>query len=138
MGIDYAKRLREQLGSLTTMRASEAKNQFGQALDSALSGRAVLITKHDTPKAILISIEEFEAMTMRQRKLNALSAEFDAMYERMQTPESAAVLAIAKRRWDQAREALQRADGETGSADQEPLRAVDQFGTTVGCVETRE
>ena len=90
MAIDYAKRLREQLGSLTTMRASDAKNQFGQALDSALSGRAVLITKHDQPKAILMSIEEFDAMTMRQRKLDALSAEFDAMYARMQTPESKA------------------------------------------------
>lgn len=90
MGDDYIKRLRAQLGSLTTMRASEAKNQFGQALDSALSGRAVVITKHDTPKAILMSLEEFEAMTMRQRKLDTLSAEFDAMYQRMQTPESKA------------------------------------------------
>jgi len=90
MAIDYAKRLREQLGSLTTMRASDAKNQFGQALDSALSGRAVLITKHDTPKAILISIQEFEAMTKPQRVLDELDAEFDAMYEHMQTPESKA------------------------------------------------
>lgn len=92
MGIDYAKRLREQLGSLTTMRASDAKNQFGQALDSALSGRAVLITKHDQPKAILISIQEFEAMTKPQRVLDELDAEFEAMFEQMQTPESRAAV----------------------------------------------
>jgi hypothetical protein len=38
---------------------------------------------------------------------------------RMPTPESAAVLAIAQRRWNQARQALQRADGEMASADYE-------------------
>ena len=37
----------------TTVAASEAKNKFGQVLDSALRDGAVVITKHDTPKAVL-------------------------------------------------------------------------------------
>src|SRR4029077_13622075 len=61
-------------------------------LDSALRGGAVVITKHDTPKAILMSIEEFEAMTMPRQKLAALTGEFDAMYARMQTPTARAAV----------------------------------------------
>ncbi len=90
MDDDYVKRLRAQVGTVTTVTASDAKNQFGQVLDSALRGGAVVITKHDTPKAILISIEEFEAMTMPRQKLDALTNEFDAMYARMQMPEARA------------------------------------------------
>ncbi len=89
MSNDTVAKLRAQLGSVTTVAASEAKNQFGQVLDSALRGGAVVITKHDTPRAILMSIEEFEAMTMPRQKLDALTSEFEAMYARMQEPGAA-------------------------------------------------
>lgn len=69
----------------TTVAASEAKNQFGQVLETALRDGAVVITKHDTPKAVLISIEELEAIASRGR-LDALTREFDARYARMQQP----------------------------------------------------
>jgi prevent-host-death family protein len=69
----------------TTVAASEAKNQFGQVLESALRDGAVVITKHDTPKAILMSIEELEAITARSR-LDTLTREFDAKYVAMQQP----------------------------------------------------
>ncbi|HEY6177928.1 MAG TPA: type II toxin-antitoxin system Phd/YefM family antitoxin [Kofleriaceae bacterium] len=65
--------------------ASEAKNQFGQLLETALRDGAVVITKHDMPKAILMSIEELEAITVRGR-LDTLAREFDARYARMQQP----------------------------------------------------
>ena len=68
-----------------TVAASEAKNQFGQVLETALRDGAVVITKHDTPKAILMSIEEFEAIAVRGR-LDTLAREFDARYARMQQP----------------------------------------------------
>lgn len=67
----------------STVAASDAKNQFGQLLESALRDGAVVITKHDTPKAILLSIEELEAVAARSR-LDTLTAEFDAKYVRMQ------------------------------------------------------
>ena len=89
MSNDYVAKLRAQLGSVTTVAASEAKNQFGQVLDSALRGGAVVITKHDTPRAILMSIEEFEAMTMPRQKLDALTAQYDTMFARMQEPGAA-------------------------------------------------
>jgi len=65
--------------------ASEAKNQFGQVLESALRDGGVVITKHDMPKAILLSIEELEAIAARGR-LDTLTREFDAKYVAMQQP----------------------------------------------------
>jgi prevent-host-death family protein len=65
--------------------ASEAKNQFGQVLESALRDGGVVITKHDLPKAILLSIEELEAIAAHGR-LDTLTREFDAKYTRMQEP----------------------------------------------------
>jgi antitoxin Phd len=69
----------------TTVAASEAKNQFGQVLEAALRDGAVVITKHDVPKAVLLSIEELEALAARSR-LDTLAREFDAKYARMQQP----------------------------------------------------
>jgi prevent-host-death family protein len=69
----------------TTVAASEAKNQFGQVLESALRDGAVVITKHDAPKAILMSIEELQAIAARSR-LDTLADEFDAKYVQMQKP----------------------------------------------------
>jgi antitoxin Phd len=91
---DYLARLRRELGNATTVSASEAKNQFGQMLDSAIRDGAVVITKHDAPKAILLSIEEYE-MLKQTRRLDSLSAEFDATYARMQQPGMAGKMAAA-------------------------------------------
>jgi prevent-host-death family protein len=77
-------------GSLTNaarVSASIAKNEFGRILDSVMRGGAVVITKHDAPKAVLISIDEFDALSRAgQVKLDTLSGEFDALLARMQTP----------------------------------------------------
>jgi antitoxin (DNA-binding transcriptional repressor) of toxin-antitoxin stability system len=52
-----------------------------------MQGGRVVITKHDSPKAVLISIEEFNALTRANRaRLDTLSGEFDALPARMQTP----------------------------------------------------
>lgn len=67
--------------------ASEAKHEFGRVLEMVIQGNAVVITRHDTPKAVLISIEHFNALSSAaETKLDALDREFDAMLERMQTP----------------------------------------------------
>jgi len=68
--------------------ATEAKNEFGQLLERAIQGEAVVITKHDAPKAVLISMDEYTALKRTpELNLDALAAEYDAMYERMQTPQ---------------------------------------------------
>jgi prevent-host-death family protein len=66
--------------------ATEAKNEFGRVLDQAIQGATVVITRHDAPRAVLISIDKFNALQQApQIKLNTLSAEFDALLARMQT-----------------------------------------------------
>lgn len=67
--------------------ASEAKSGFGQVLDIAMHGGAVVITKHDRAKAVLISIETFNALSdAGETRIDALTGDFDALLTRMQTP----------------------------------------------------
>lgn len=67
--------------------ATEAKNEFGRALDIVSAGGLVVITRHDAPKAVLLSVDEFNALAgTADRTLNALTAEFDALLGAMQTP----------------------------------------------------
>ncbi len=40
--------------------ATQAKNKLGEVLDTVLRSGMVLITKHETPKAVLLSMEEYE------------------------------------------------------------------------------
>jgi antitoxin Phd len=76
--------------------ATQAKNEFGRLLEMALHGGAVVITKHDSPKAILISLDEFNKLThAAEFTLNALSGEFDAMLDRMQSPKSRSAMETA-------------------------------------------
>ena len=67
--------------------ASRAKNQFAHALESAITKGAVVITKHNSAKAVLLPIEEFDDLTReREERMSSLRAEFDALYSRMQEP----------------------------------------------------
>ncbi len=71
--------------------ATQAKNEFGRVLEMALRGGTVVITKHDAPKAILMSMDGFNKLThATERTLDTLSEEFDAMLARMQNPKSRA------------------------------------------------
>ena len=76
-----------ELIDLPTIPASRAKNEFGALFERAAVGGAVAITKHDAPKAVLLSIGEFESLVkLRAPALEDLSAKFDALLERMQAP----------------------------------------------------
>ena len=67
--------------------ATEAKNKFGRLLEKAMQGGVVVITKHDEPKAVLISMNEYTALTSApESRINTLSAEFDSLLMRMQKP----------------------------------------------------
>ena len=76
--------------------ATQAKNAFGSVLEAALRGDRIFITKHRSPKAVLISVEEFnslsDAVTL---DIQSLTDEFDAMLSRMQTPKAKAGLKAA-------------------------------------------
>jgi len=67
--------------------ATRAKNEFGAILEKATHGGAVAITRHDAPKAVLLSYNEFESLVRtRSRNLENLGAEFDELLARMQSP----------------------------------------------------
>src|SRR6202022_3326443 len=69
--------------------ATEGKNEFGSILEKAIRGHAVVINKHETPKAVLISVEEFSALTREGHvAINTLSAEFDGLMAGMQSPKA--------------------------------------------------
>jgi len=67
--------------------ATEAKNSFGLLLEKAIQGDVVVITKHDAPKAVLISVDQYATLSgAGQARINSLSAEFDSLLLRMQYP----------------------------------------------------
>ena len=75
-----------QFVDISTVTATKAKNEFGAILEKTLHGGAVAITRHDTPKAVLLSFAEFESLVNeRCRSLDDLNAEFDGLLARMQT-----------------------------------------------------
>jgi antitoxin Phd len=56
----------------------------------------VLITKHETPKAVLLSMEEYGTLSRAtQTTLDNLSGEFNALLARMQTPKARAGMKAA-------------------------------------------
>ena len=90
---------RNQLGELVDIRsvpATRLKNEFGTIFEQAIRSGAVAITKHDTARAILISVEEFEALVgERSRSLEALVGQFDGLLARMQSPAAKKGMAAA-------------------------------------------
>lgn len=76
----------ERLSAASHVTATDMKNEFGRVLEKVIRGDIVVITKHDEPKAVLISVHEFNALSNADRvKLDTLSGEFDALLARMQT-----------------------------------------------------
>jgi prevent-host-death family protein len=66
--------------------ATVAKKEFGRLLEIVLRGGRVVITKHDAPKAVVLSVDEFNALThATERTLETLSGQFDALLAGMQT-----------------------------------------------------
>ena len=92
-----APAIRNRRGELAVkISATEAKNKLGEVLDSVLQGGMVLITKHETPKAVLLSMEEYGALSgAAQSRLDTLNGEFDALLERMQSAKSSAGMKAA-------------------------------------------
>lgn len=90
---------RNSLGELVdipTVAATKVKNEFGMILEQAAHGGAIAITRHDTPKAVLLSFDEFESLVKeRSPTLQDLGLAFDALLARMQTPKARKGMAAA-------------------------------------------
>jgi antitoxin Phd len=80
----------------TAFTATDAKKEFGRVLEIVLRGGRVLITRHDQPKAVVLSMDEFNALTQATaRTLETLGGHFDALLAGMQTPKARAGLRAA-------------------------------------------
>jgi len=78
-------------GAPQSVSATIAKNEFGTVLDAAVQDGAVIITKHDSPKAVLVSIDRIsELLAKHEPSLEALTREFDDMVSRMRTTKARA------------------------------------------------
>ena len=76
--------------------ATHAKRDFGKLLESAIRGRAVVITKHAAPKAVLMSVEEFNGRSRpSEPRFDTLTQYFDALLDRMQGPKARAAMQAA-------------------------------------------
>jgi prevent-host-death family protein len=78
---------RGDLVEVESVPATRLKNEPGAIIEKVLTGGAVAITRHDAPKAVLISYEDFRQLAQaREPALEALEAEFDRMLAAMQSP----------------------------------------------------
>jgi antitoxin Phd len=85
-----------ELVDITQVPATRFKNELAAMFEQAALGRPVAITRHDMPKAVLISYDEFRAlMASRNPSLGALEAEFDSLLEAMQSPGARKAMASA-------------------------------------------
>jgi len=73
--------------------ATEAKNRFGELLDMVLQSGMALITRHETPKAVLLSMGEYGALS--RATLDSLGHGFDALLAPMQTGKARAGMKAA-------------------------------------------
>ena len=85
-----------ELIDVPTVAATRFKNEFATIFEQAALGGAVAITKHNTPKAVLLSYAEFEALTKANTPaLDDLSDQFDQLLDSMQTPRAKSAMASA-------------------------------------------
>jgi prevent-host-death family protein len=96
-----------ELVDVPIVAATRFKNEFGAIFEQATTSGAVAITKHNTPKAVLVSYAEFQALTRAGSPvLDELDDEFDALLAGMQTERSKAAMGEA---FDASPEELGRA-----------------------------
>jgi prevent-host-death family protein len=77
----------------TTVTATEAQNEFGRVFDTALRDQVVVITKHNAPRAVLLSIDRYNALVgASAAALDTLTSEFDTLLERMQSSTARAAM----------------------------------------------
>ena len=70
-----------------TTSATDFKQHVGRYLDVARTG-PVVIQKQGRPTAVLLSVEEYDALSPSpSRVLDPLTEEFDALVARMQSPD---------------------------------------------------
>jgi antitoxin Phd len=79
-----------------TVTATEAQNEFGRVFERAVRDDVVVITRHNAPRAVLMSIDRYNALVGAEAAaLDTLTDEFDALLTRMQSPSARAGMEAA-------------------------------------------
>jgi antitoxin Phd len=87
---------RGELVEVESIPATRLKNEPGAIIEKVITGGAVAITRHDTPRAVLLSYDDFRELAQaREPSLGVLSNQFDALLESMQAPGSRKAVASA-------------------------------------------
>ncbi|MGE5094445.1 MAG: type II toxin-antitoxin system Phd/YefM family antitoxin [Betaproteobacteria bacterium] len=87
---------RGEMVEVESVPATRLKNEPASIIDQVSAGKAVAITRHNTPRAVIIAYEDFQQLALaREPSLGALTAEFDRMLEQMQSPRARKALAAA-------------------------------------------
>ena len=81
-----------RVAEMPTITATELKNTTADVFEQVAARRAVAITRHDKPRAVLLSVEQYEALTGQQNPdlLEKLHEEYRGLLDRMQGPEQRA------------------------------------------------
>jgi len=81
-----------RVAEMPTISATELKNATADVFEQVASRRAVAITRHDKPRAVLLSVEQYEALTGEKNPdwLEKLHEEYRGLLDRMQGPEQRA------------------------------------------------
>jgi antitoxin Phd len=80
-----------RIADMPAISATELKNATADVFEKVATKRAVAITRHDKPRAVLLSVEQYEALTgQRPDWLEQLYEEYQGMLDRMQGPEQRA------------------------------------------------
>jgi prevent-host-death family protein len=81
---------------MASVSATEAKNEFGRVLERVIQGGVMFITKHGAAKAVLMPVEEYNALSRAtQIEISGLTKEFDELLLRMQTQKARAAMKAA-------------------------------------------
>lgn len=76
---------------LPMVTATELKNSTADVIEQVAARRAIAITRHDKPRAVLISIEEYEALTGQDPEwLECLKQKYQGLLDSMQGSEQRA------------------------------------------------
>lgn len=92
---------------LQPVTATALKNSTADVLDQVVAQGALAVTRHDKPRAVLISVEQYERMIGAESSwLGDLHKEYRGMLEEMQAPSQKAA---AKRAFNATPEELGKA-----------------------------
>jgi len=81
-----------RIADMPTISATDLKNATADVFEQVTAKRTVAITRHEKPRAVLLSVEQYEALTGQQNPdwLEKLHEEYRGLLDRMQGPEQRA------------------------------------------------